>query len=147
MAERTDGSTEIEATPAEVMAVITDFDRYPDWAGVKSATVRARDEEGRPSEVAMEVSQMGVEAAYTLAYTYAQDGAGLSWTTLEASGVIKDIAGEYGLEATDEGTSVTYRLTLELTIALPGFLRKQAEKQVISTALGGLKKQVESRLG
>src|SRR5437016_1422835 len=98
MAERTEGASEIEATPAEVMAVITDFDHYPLWAGVKSATVRARDAEGRPVEVAMEVSQMGFEAAYTLAYTYAPADRGVSWATVEASGVLKDVAGEYSLE-------------------------------------------------
>ena len=145
MAERTEGTTEISATPAEVMAVITDFDSYPQWAGVKSAQVIKKDSKGRPAEVAMAISQMGFDAKYTLAYKYAAKDGGLSWTTKEASGAVKDVQGEYVLEAGGKGTKVTYRLNLELGISLPGFLRKTAEKTVISTALDGLKKRVESR--
>jgi carbon monoxide dehydrogenase subunit G len=143
MAEETEGSIEIAASPAEVMEAITDFESYPEWAGVKSAEVKKRDAKGRPAEVAMQVSQMGFEANYTLAYRYAARDAGVSWTTKEASGAVKDITGEYALEPAGEGTKVTYRLTLELGISLPGFLRKTAEKTVINTALGGLKKRVE----
>jgi carbon monoxide dehydrogenase subunit G len=143
MAERTEGDIEIEAAPAAVMEAITDFDAYPEWAGVKSATIVARDAEGRPSEVSMEVSQMGFEASYTLRYEYAWQDAGVSWTTKEASGAIKDISGEYALEPVGSNTKVTYRLELELGISLPGFLRKTAEKAVIGAALGGLKRRVE----
>jgi carbon monoxide dehydrogenase subunit G len=144
MAERTEGTTDIAATPPEVMAVITDFDSYPEWAGVKSAEVLKADSKGRPHEVAMSVSQMGFDAKYTLVYKYKAKDGGLSWTTKEASGAVKDIQGEYALEKSSEGTEVTYRLNLELGISLPGFLRRTAEKTVISTALDGLKKRVES---
>jgi len=145
MADVTEGSTEIAATPRDVMTVITDFDAYAEWAGVQGAEVLSRDDAGRPATVAMKVSQMGVEAAYTLAYTYADDDGGCSWVTTEASGAVKDVAGEYALEPAAEGTRVTYRLALELAIPLPGILKRQAQKQVIATALGGLKKRVESR--
>ena len=40
---------------------------------------------------------------------------------------------------------MTYRMALETAIKLPGFLKRQAEKQIVNTALGGLKKRVESR--
>ncbi len=143
MAERTEGSTEIAATAAEIMEVITDFDAYPEWAGVKSAEVMKTDAKGRPSQVAMYVSQMGIEARYTLKYAYAPNEGGVSWTTVEASGAVKDLEGEYALEPGDGTTTVTYRLNMETTISLPGFLRRQAEKTIINTALGGLKKRVE----
>ena len=144
MANRSEGSTEIEAAPAEIMAVITDYEAYPEWAGVQEAEILERDAKGRPNQVRMRVSQMGFEARYVLTYTYAPKDRGLSWTTVEASGVLKDIQGEYVLEPLDDGgTAVTYRLETELSIAIPGFLRKQGEKQAINTALGGLKKRVE----
>jgi carbon monoxide dehydrogenase subunit G len=141
--ERTEGHTEIAATPAEVLAVITDFGAYPDWASVKTADVLKTDSKGRPVEVAFSFSQMGFEGSYTLGYQYAPRTRGISWTARQADGVIKDIVGEYVLEPTEAGTSVTYRLELELTIGLPGFLRKTAERTIISTALDGLKKRVE----
>ncbi len=48
MAEHTSSSITIDAAPAEVMAVIADFARYPEWTGeVKEADVLATDAAGR----------------------------------------------------------------------------------------------------
>jgi carbon monoxide dehydrogenase subunit G len=144
MAEQTEGEIRIDGTPAEVLAAITDFGSYPDWAtGIKRADVQKKDSKGRPAEVAFEVSQMGVGAKYTLAYKYRGKDSGVSWTTKSASGAVKDIKGEYVLEADGGGTKVTYRTTIEPAIPMMGFMKRQAEKTIIGTALGGLKKRVE----
>ncbi|SRR5712691_3377248 len=145
MAEQTEGEMQIEAKPAEVLAVISDYAAYPEWAdGIKKTEVTKEDSKGRPSEVAFEVSQMGVGAKYTLVYKYKAKDGGLSWTTKSASGAVKDIKGEYLLVASGEGTKVTYRTTIELAIPMVGFMKRQAEKIIIGTALGGLKKRVEN---
>src|SRR6266550_4716390 len=105
MAEQTEGSTEIKAPPAEVMAVLTAFDDYPEWAGIRKVEIRKKDSKGRGSDVYMEVSQMGVEAKYTLSYTYKANDAGVSWTTKEAAGAVKDITGEYQLQAVGDDST------------------------------------------
>ena len=146
MAEQTSGDIEIAASPADVMAVITDYQAYPEWAtGVKKAEVTKRDAKGRPSEVAFEVSQMGVSATYALGYRYRAGDGGVSWTTKSASGAVKDITGEYVLDPSEVGTKVTYRISIETAIPMIGFVKRQAEKAIVGTALGGLKKRVESR--
>ncbi len=145
MAEQTQGTIEIEASPADIMAVIADFDSYPDWVdGIKSAEVRDRDADGRPRDVAFEFSAMGFTAAYTLRYEYEPDDREIRWSTVEASGAVKDVQGSYELEALTGDTEVTYRLTIELGVPLPGFLKRKADKQAIKTALEGLKKRVEN---
>jgi carbon monoxide dehydrogenase subunit G len=144
MAERTEGSIEIEATPAQIMEVLTDFGAYPRWAqGVKKAKVLNRDIQGRATEVSMEAGQMGINASYTLRYKYLPKQGGLSWTSKEASGAVKDLTGEYILEPEGGLTRVTYRLTMVPAISLGGFMKRQAERTIINTALGGLKKRVE----
>jgi ribosome-associated toxin RatA of RatAB toxin-antitoxin module len=146
MAEQTEGVTEIGASPADVMAVITDFEAYPKWAqGVKKAEVRSEDSKGRPSEVFFEAGQMGIGATYTLSYRYKAKDGGLSWKSTKASGAVKSIEGEYLLEPSKQGTKVTYRLRMEPAISLGGFMKRQAERTIINTALGGLKKRVETR--
>ena len=145
MAERTEGTTEINASPEDVMEVLTDFDAYPDWAGIKKVEIKKKDSKGTPKEVYMEVSQMGMEAKYTLSYTYAAKNGGMSWTTMEASGALKDLQGEYVLEPSGDSTKVTYQMSIEPAVRIPGFIKRQIEKQVVNTALGGLKKRVESR--
>ena len=148
MTEQTEGSTDIAATPAEIMAVISDYPAYPTWAqGVKKTEVAATDGQGRPSEVRFEVGQMGIGAEYTLTYTYKGGDGGVSWTSKDASGAVKAIDGEYVLEPSGQGTTVTYRTSMELAIALPGIMKRQAEKMIINTALGGLKAEVERRSG
>ena len=83
----------------------------------------------------MDVPVLG-KAAYTLAYVYAPGDTGLSWTTKEARGAIRDIRGEYLLnEVTDDTTKVTYRLAVELGVLVPGFLRTEGAKRVIENAL------------
>ena len=144
MAEQTQGTIEIDAAPAEIMTTIADFDAYPDWVdGIKAAEIRKRDGEGRPSEVEFEFSAMGFSATYTLRYEYEPDDRGVRWTTLEASGAVKDVTGEYVLEPLNGDTEVTYRLAVELGVPVPGFLKRQGDKRAIKVALEGLKKRVE----
>ena len=146
MPEQTEASIEINAPPAEVMEVITDYEAYPDWAdGVKSTEILSKDSKGRAKEVAFEVGQMGIGAKYTLRYTYRAKNAGLSWKSTEASGAVKEIQGEYELEPSGDGTTVTYRLSMVPAISLGRFMRRTAEKTIVNTALGGLKQRVEGR--
>lgn len=144
MGERTEGSISIDASPKEILAVIADFESYPDWVdGIHAVEIRVRDADGVPTEVAFEFSTMGLSASYTLAYAYAASEGGVSWSTVEASGAVKDVQGEYVLEPDGEGTEVTYRLEIELSMPVPGILRRQGEKRAVKTALDGLKRRVE----
>lgn len=146
MADQTQGSIEIGADAAAIMAVIADYEAYPQWAaGVKSVAVTERDGDGRATKARFEVAQGPVKVSYTLSYAYAKGEAGVSWTFVEGNGV-RDVAGAYELEPADGGaTRVTYRARVDLAIPLPGFLKRQGERMVIDTALKGLKKRVESR--
>jgi ribosome-associated toxin RatA of RatAB toxin-antitoxin module len=145
MAEHAEGSTEVDATPAEVMAVVADFEAYPDWVGnLEEVEVLARDRRGRGTQVAFRLGTPMGEQAYTLAYRYQPRDAGMSWTYVE--GTLEDLAGSYTLEpAGDGGTRITYRLEVALGMPLPGLIRRQAAKQIVRSALGDLKRRVESR--
>jgi ribosome-associated toxin RatA of RatAB toxin-antitoxin module len=144
MAEHADGTTEVFATPAEIMAVVADFEAYPDWvANLEEVEVLARDRRGRGTRVAFRLGTPWGEQAYTLAYRYRPRDAGVDWTYVE--GTLRDLAGSYALESAGNGaTRVTYRLQVELGTPIPGFLQRQAAKQIVRTALGDLKRRVES---
>jgi ribosome-associated toxin RatA of RatAB toxin-antitoxin module len=144
MAEHAEGSTEIFATPAEVMAVVADFEAYPDWvASLEQAEVLASDRQGRGTRVAYHLQTPWGEQAYTLAYRYQARDAGVSWTYVE--GTLEDLTGSYVLEPTDNGTTrVAYQLEIELGVPIPGFLMRQAAKQIVRSALSDLKRRVES---
>jgi len=144
MAEHAEGAAEVHATPAEVMAVVADFDAYPDWVpNLEQVEVLARDRRGRGTRVAFRLGTPWGEQAYTLAYRYQPRDAGMSWTYVE--GTLDDLAGSYALEPAGDGaTRVTYRLEVALGVPIPGFLLRQAARQVVRSALGDLKRRVES---
>jgi len=136
------GSVEIDATPQEIMAVITDFEAYPEWAdGVKETEVLKADGRGRGQEVRFAVSSLGLSDDILFRYTYAAASTGCSWTLVEARNV-KALEGSYELAGTGP-TEVTYHLTLEPSIPLPGIVKRQIEKRMLKAALHGLKRRVE----
>ena len=144
MAERAEGTTEVHATPAEVMAVVADFEAYPEWVGnLEEVEVLASDRRGRGTRVAFRLRTPMGDQAYTLAYRYQPKDAGVAWTYVE--GTLDDLAGSYALEPTADGaTQVTYRLEVALGVPLPGLVKRQAAKQIVRSALSDLKRRVES---
>ena len=144
MAEHAEGAALVHATPAEVMAVVADFDAYPEWvAGLEEVEVLQRDRRGRGTRVAFRLRTPMGEQAYTLAYRYQPRDAGVSWSYVE--GTLEDLAGSYSLEPAGGGaTRLTYQLEVALGMPLPGLVRRQAARQIVRSALGDLKRRVES---
>lgn len=144
MAEHAEGTTEVFATPAEVMAVVADFEAYPEWVGnLEEVEVLARDRRGRGTRVAFRLRTPVGDQAYTLAYRYQPKDAGVTWTYVE--GTLDDLAGSYELEPAAQGTTrVTYRLEVALGVPLPGLVKRQAARQIVRSALADLKRRVES---
>ena len=144
MAERAEGTTEVFATPSEVMAVVADFEAYPEWVdNLEEVEVLARDRRGRGTRVAFRLRTPMGDQAYTLAYRYQPKDAGVTWTYVE--GTLDDLAGSYELDPSDDGTTkVTYRLEVTLGVPLPGLVKRQAAKQIVRSALADLKRRVES---
>ena len=145
MAEHAEGTITIDAPASSVMDVIADYEAYPEWAGVEYVRVLERGPGGRATRVAFDVDVPVLgKAAYTLAYRYAPGDLGLSWSTTEARGAVRELHGEYLLNEIDDETEVTYRLSVELGVLVPAMLRTQGAKRVIAAALKGLKERVES---
>jgi ribosome-associated toxin RatA of RatAB toxin-antitoxin module len=126
------------------MAVVADFDAYPDWVGnLEEVEVLASDRRGRGTRVAFRLRTPMGDQAYTLAYRYQPKDAGMTWTYVE--GTLDDLAGSYALEPADDGTTkVTYRLEVALGVPLPGLVKRQAARQIVRSALADLKRRVES---
>jgi uncharacterized protein YndB with AHSA1/START domain len=134
MAEKASQTTTIAASPERVWAIAADFERYPEWAkDVKDVVVRARDAEGRPSEVEFRASALGRSTHYTLAYDYSQAPHALAWRMLRGD-IMRTIDGAYHFSATaDGGTEVRYDLTIDLVVLLPGFVKRRAEVRILNT--------------
>jgi ribosome-associated toxin RatA of RatAB toxin-antitoxin module len=149
MAEHTSSSITIEAAPADVMGVIADFARYPDWTGeVKEAEVLSTDALGRAEQVRLVLDAGAIKDDHTLAYTWTGDDE-VSWTLVKSQ-MLRSLDGSYLLAPAADGgygTEVTYRLTVDVKIPMLGMIKRKAEKVIIDRALAGLKKRVESAPG
>ena len=147
MADEATERTTIEAPRARCFEVTTDFERYPEWArDVKEARVVERDPDGRPLRVAFRAGAMGHSASYTLRYDWSRAPERLSWA-LERGDIVRRLDGYYEFEPASDGveaTHVTYHVTVELAVPLPGFVKRRAEGRIVTTALDELKRRVES---
>lgn len=142
--EGTVQSIEVSAEPQHVYDVALDLEAYPDWAsGVKAVTILEEDEHGRPLKVDFDVDVMVKEISYTLVYDFDYDN-GFAWSAIPNDD-IRSLEGHYEFNALDDGgTDVVYALKVDPAFSFPGFLRKQAEKQIVGAALRGLKNRAEA---
>lgn len=141
--EATKDTREIAATSALCFQVVTDMERYPEWASdVKDVSVLERDRDGRPTLVSFRAGAFGRSASYTLAYDYTHAPTELRWHQV-AGDVTSRMDGRYAFEETGEqSTLVTYELAAELVVPLPSFVKRRAEVKIIRTALEDLAARV-----
>lgn len=143
MADQTSSTILIQAPPSAVMQVIADFPAYPQWTqGLHVAEVRGTFPDGRAKEVYFEIAEGPIKDSYTLAYDWHGDESVDWW--LVSGKMLKNLEGTYLLVGRGDGTEVTYRLAVDLSIPMIGMLRRRAEKVIIDSALKGLKKRAES---
>ena len=147
MADKTTSSIAIAVPKEAVMAVIANFDAYPEWAtGVRSTEVLGREPDGRAQRVRFRLDAGMIKDSYVLGYDWDGD-AYVSWELAEAGSVISEMSGAYRL--TDDGnmTEVRYELAVGIRIPMIGMLKRRAEKTIIDTALKGLKSRAEATVG
>jgi len=137
----------VGAPPEQCFAVVSDIERYPEWAGdIKEVSVQSRDAEGRPAEVTFRAGAVGRSSSNTLSYDYSLAPRALSWKQT-AGDLTSKFDGRYSFEKADNGgTEVTYTLEVELRVPLPGFIKRRAQSRIMHTALEELKARVESSL-
>ncbi len=147
MAEQATEHRVVAASPEQCFAVVSDVERYPEWAAdIKQVIVQRRDDEGRPAEVTFRAGAFGRSTSYTLAYDYADAPRTLAWKQI-AGDLTAKLDGDYRFESSgDGGTEITYTLEVELRVPLPGFIKRRAQSRIMHTALEELKARVESSL-
>lgn len=140
--DRTRASVVIHAAPAQVMAVIADVERYPEWVSeIRRVEIIEADAYGLPRVVRFVLDAGIVADDYALAYTWADDD--VSWHLVRGKS-IKAMDGGYRLRPHDGGTQVEYELSIALGMPLLNAFKRKAESVVIGTALNALKARVEA---
>ena len=140
MADLTSASIDIDATPDEIMEVIADFERYPEWVdAMKSAEVLTRSGT-KAKTVRMVLDHSLVNDDYVLDYDWQPTV--VSWKLVEGT-LLKAMDGSYALQPKGSSTTVTYQLKVDVNMPMIGLFKRKAEKTIIDGALKNLKKRVE----
>jgi Polyketide cyclase / dehydrase and lipid transport len=146
MTDQSIQSISIAAAPGAIMAVIADFEAYPEWAkSVKEIEVLEPGVDDRAGLVRFRIDAGVVKDVYELRYHWDGDRS-VVWDLVSGQ-MQKAQHGSYNLNPVGpEGnlTEVTYSLSVELAIPMLGLLKRKAERVVMDTALKELKKRVES---
>lgn len=144
MADQTTQQMRIDAPLEVIWGVLTDFERYPEWArDLKEASVLERDEEGRATAVRFRAAAMGRSTSYVLRYDWRDAPGRLPWELVEGD-IMRVLDGAYEFREHDGSTDITYHLRVELAVPLPAFVKRRAEARIVGTALRELRDHVES---
>ena len=153
MADQSTQSITIAARPEDVMAVVADFARYPEWAdGVARCEVVDTHPDGKAKQVHFVLDAGMVKDDYVLEYDWAEDGTRVDWHLVRGQ-MQRSQRGSYQLRGGGgggdgggdgaSGTEVRYSLAVDLAVPMPGMLKRRAEKAIMDTALRKLKARVE----
>ena len=143
MAEHANERIRIDASLDDCLAVVLDFENYPSWArDLKQVTIQERDDDGRGRLVEFRAAAMGQSFKYVLEYNYTEMPASFSWV-LNSGEKLRQLDGTYRFEPEGDATRVHYDLVVDLSIPLPGLIKRRAAGMIMGTALRELKKAVE----
>ncbi len=149
MADTVSESVKINASPAEVMAVIANLEDYPSWGdGFTGVEIISTHDDGAAKDVAFSIATPVGKDTYEISYIWTgNDGVSWALNSDEAgkpkSSMMKKLRGSYTLEPDGAGTKVTYELEIDPKIPMMGFMKKKAAATIVDQALNGLKKRVE----
>jgi ribosome-associated toxin RatA of RatAB toxin-antitoxin module len=146
MADSSTQSIVINADPARIAEVICDYASYPQWTqAIKLAEVLEEYDDGYPATVRFVIDAGVVADEYTLHYDYAEDISRIEWHLVAPSKMQKAQDGSYDIVDNGDGTcTVTYTLSVDLSIGMLGMFKRKAEKTIMDTALKELKRRVEA---
>jgi Polyketide cyclase / dehydrase and lipid transport len=134
----------VAAPQALCFAVLTDYERAPQWHGpVTRADVLERDELGRGAVVADEIDAKVRSVRSTLRHVYDEPHRVARRSSL-VEGDVADLGGESRFEAQDAATTlVTFSARLDPGMCVPGPVRRIIEARVMGAALDDLRLEAE----
>lgn len=144
MGDRAHEQIRVSASPARCFGYTADFEEYPSWAkDVKDVVVHARDGEGRGTRVEYRAAALGKSIRYTLAYDWSEAPRAFTWTLVEGE-MLRALDGRYEFAPDGDGTLVTYDLSIDLSLPMPGLVKRRAGALIVHNALQELKRAAEA---
>jgi ribosome-associated toxin RatA of RatAB toxin-antitoxin module len=144
MSEFSSSTISIDAPIAEVGATLFAVASYPEWsASFKKAEVLETDEQGRALKAKLTIDAGPVKDVVTLVFDWTSAPSKVTFS-LEDANLLTKMDGAYLLKSIDaDTTSVTYELSVGLSMPIPAMMITKQEKSTIDSALKQLKEHLE----
>jgi ribosome-associated toxin RatA of RatAB toxin-antitoxin module len=133
-------TVEVAAPPELIMSIVADFEAYPEWnKEVKGCWVLARYDDGRPSQLRLDVAIQGMAGTYICAVYY--PGPEQIYTVLQQGDFFDKQEQTFSVVPVGPVSLLTVDLDVETKLAIP----KTMVKKVINDALEYLADNLKDR--
>jgi ribosome-associated toxin RatA of RatAB toxin-antitoxin module len=133
-------TVEVAASPETIMSIVADFEAYPAWNNeIKGCWVLARYNDGRPSQLRLDVQVQGMDASYICAVYYPSPAE--IYTVLQQG----DLFAKQQQNFSVIGMGATSLLTVDLDVETKMAIPKTMVRKVIDDALDYLAENLKKR--
>jgi ribosome-associated toxin RatA of RatAB toxin-antitoxin module len=133
-------TVEVAAPPETIMAIVADFEAYPEWNNeIKGCWVLARYDDGRPSQLRLDVQVQGMDGSYICAVYYPSPAE--IYTVLQQGDLFAKQQQNFSVIGMGATSLLTVDLDVETKVAVP----KTMVRKVVDDALGYLADNLKKR--
>ena len=135
-------TVEVAATPATIMSIVADFEAYPQWnEEVKGCWVLARYDDGRPSQLRLDVQVQGMDGSYICAVYYPSPVE--IYTVLQQGDLFSKQQQNFSVVGMGATSLLTVDLDVETKMAIPKMMVKKVVDDALTYLADNLKKRAE----
>jgi ribosome-associated toxin RatA of RatAB toxin-antitoxin module len=135
-------TVEVAATPDTIMGIVADFESYPVWNDeVKGCWVLARYDDGRPSQVRLDVSVQGMDGSYISAVYYPSSAE--IYTVLQQGDLFSKQQQNFSVVGMGTTSLLTVDLDVETTMPVPKLMVKKVVNDALDYLADNLKRRAE----
>lgn len=135
-------TVEVAASAESIMAIVADFEAYPQWnAEIKGCWILARYDDGRPSQLRLDVEVQGIAGTYITAVYY--PGPNQIYTMLQQGELFSKQDQTFSVVSMGPTSLLTVDLNVETKMAVPKPMVKKAIGDTLDYLADNLKTRAE----
>jgi ribosome-associated toxin RatA of RatAB toxin-antitoxin module len=135
-------TVEIAATPETILSIVADFEAYPLWnEEIKGCWVLARYDDGRPSQLRLDVAVSGMDGSYICAVYY--PGPAEIYTVLQQGDLFSKQQQNFSVVPMGATSLLTVDFDVETKLAIPKAMVKKVVSDALDYLADNLKKRAE----
>ena len=135
-------TVEVNANADSILGIVADFEAYPEWNDeAKAVYVLARYDDGRPSQLRLDMELQGQSGTFIQAVYY--PGVGQIQTVLQQGDVFTKQDQLFSVVAMGPSSLLTVDLEVETSLPIPDIMVKKLVNDVLEHLANNLKTRAE----